>query len=87
MWFSQQTPKSLDARLQQPIWNDPSKDTYICLLGLGILNGLIWETNLCLIGWIILNNPIDLWDVQPPGCHICTQQNAISGVAELEESL
>lgn len=47
----------------------------------------VQTTHLWIIWRIILDNPVHLWDVQAPSCHVCTQQNPTVRIAELEKCL
>ncbi len=44
---------------------------------MNIVAGVIWG--------IILDDPIDAWDIQSTGCDVRAKQDARVGVAELEE--
>lgn len=41
--------------------------------------------HLWVIRWIILDDPVHLWDIQAPCSNICTEQDARVSIAELEE--
>ena len=44
-----------------------------------------WSAYLGVIWGVVLDDPVHLWDVQAPGCHVSAQQDPRVGVAELEE--